>query len=135
MGKAKEVERGSTRVRVACAICPPWAEVDEACLVRMEREPKPRKTLAQDRQDALGVDDVVERHDRIVSEPDKGATPRKARSYLRLEPFIEHVVQENVREARRNDASLRSALSRAVQETFFDGSLLSAIYRSSVDRL
>ena len=76
-----------------------WAEVDEACLVGMEREPKPRKTLAQDRQDALGVDNIVERHDRIVSEPDKGALPVEARSHLGLEPFVQHVVQEDVREA------------------------------------
>jgi hypothetical protein len=55
----------------------------------MEHEPKPRKTLAQDRQDALGVGNIVERHDRIVSEPDKCAVPRKTRPHLRLKPFIE----------------------------------------------
>jgi hypothetical protein len=88
----------------------------------MKHEPKPRKTLAQDRQDALGVDNIVERHDRIVSEPNKGAIPHKARSHLRLEPFIEHIVQENVREAGRDHTSLWSTLSRAVQETVFDGS-------------
>jgi hypothetical protein len=42
------------------------AEVDEEGLVRMEREPIPRKTLAQHRQDALGVDKVVERRDCVV---------------------------------------------------------------------
>jgi hypothetical protein len=67
----------------------------------MEREPKPRKTLAQYRQDALGVDDIVERHDRIVSEPDKEALSSKARLHLGLEPFVQHIVQENVREAGR----------------------------------
>jgi len=77
VGEAKEVERGSSRVRVACAFCPPWAEVDEACLVGMEHEPKPRQTLAQNRQDTFGVVKIVERHDRIISEPDKGAIPRK----------------------------------------------------------
>jgi hypothetical protein len=34
------------------AVCLHWAEVNEACLVGMEREPEPFKTLAQDRQDA-----------------------------------------------------------------------------------
>ena len=58
------------------ALCRPlWAEVDEACLVGMEREPIPRKTLAQHRQDPFGVDDVVERHHRVISVPDKGAIP------------------------------------------------------------
>jgi hypothetical protein len=62
----------------------------------MEREPVPLKTLAQYRQDTLGVDNIVKRHDRIVGESDKGAPPRKARPHLRLKPFIEHMVQENI---------------------------------------
>src|SRR5271166_4148506 len=56
-----------------------WAEIDEACLVGMEREPKSCKTLAQDRQHAFGVDDIVERYDRIVGEPGKRAFPFEAR--------------------------------------------------------
>src|SRR5215472_9385412 len=87
----------------------------------MEHEPEPRKTLAQDRQDALGVDNVVERHDRIISEPDKGTVPRKARPHLCLEPLIKHIVQEDVGEAWRDHTALGSALSRAVQEAVFDG--------------
>ena len=104
MGQAKEVERGPTRLRVACALCPLGAEVDEACLVGMQCKPKPCKTLAQHRQDALSVDDVVERHHRVISKPDKGAVPREAWLHLRLEPLIEHVVQEDVREAGRDDS-------------------------------
>src|SRR5208337_1753710 len=73
MGQAEEVEAGAIRLRMACALCHLRAEIDEACLVGMEREPKPRKTLPQDRQHAFGVDDIVERHDRIVGEPGKGA--------------------------------------------------------------
>src|ERR1700739_1289079 len=88
----------------------------------MQHEPQPRKTLAEDRQDTFGVVNVVERHDRIISEPDKGAIPRKAWSYLRFEPFIEHMVQKNVREAGGDHTPLRSALSRTVQETIFDSS-------------
>jgi hypothetical protein len=88
----------------------------------MQREPKPRKTLAEDRQDTFGVVNIVERHDRIISEPDKGAISRKAWPHLRLEPFIEHVVQENVRDAGRDHTALRGALSRTVQEAIFDGS-------------
>jgi len=62
----------------------------------MEREPIPLKTLAQYRQDTLGVDNIVKRHDRIVGVSDKAAPPRKARPHLRLKPFIEHMVQENI---------------------------------------
>ena len=39
---------------------------------------------------------LVARHDRIVGESDNGAPPRKARPHLRLKPFIEHMVQENI---------------------------------------
>ena len=41
MGKAKEVEGGPTRRRVGLAIGPLEAEIDEACLVRMQRKPVP----------------------------------------------------------------------------------------------
>ncbi len=63
-GKAEEVEVGPIRFLMTRALCHLWTEIDEACLVGMEREPKSRKTLAQDCQDALGVNDVVERHPR-----------------------------------------------------------------------
>src|SRR3984957_18316191 len=99
MGQAEEVEAGPIRRRMACVVFPQWAEVDDTCLVRVERESKASKTLAQHRQDALGVDNVVERHDRVVSEADKGAIPSETRPHLVLKPFVQHVVQEDVREA------------------------------------
>ena len=79
----------------------------------MEGESIPCETLAQDRQHAFGVDDVVERHQRVVGEPDKGARPSETRLHLGLEPFVQHMVQEDVREAGRDDAPLRGALGRA----------------------
>src|SRR5271165_254107 len=121
MGQAEEVEAGPIRFRMACALCHLWAEIDEACLVGMEREPKSCKTLAQDRQHAFGVDNIVERHDRIVGEPGKGAFPFEARPHLGLEPFVQHIVQKDVREAGRDHAPLRGTLGRAAQETVFDG--------------
>jgi len=99
MGQTEEVEAGPIRCGMACAVSPWWAEVDDTCLVRMEREPKTSKTLAQHRQDALSIDNVVECHDRVVSEADKGAIPLETRPHLGLEPFVQHVVQEDVREA------------------------------------
>ena len=121
MGQAEKVEVDPLRLRMACALCHLWAEIDEACLVGMEREPKSRKTLAQDRQHALGVDNIVERHDRVVGKPDKGAFPFEARPNLDLEPFVQHVVQKDVREAGRDHAPLRGTLGRAAQESIFDG--------------
>jgi hypothetical protein len=41
MGQAEEVEVGPIRFRLARALCHSWAEIDEARLVGMEREPNP----------------------------------------------------------------------------------------------
>jgi hypothetical protein len=133
MGQAKEVERGSIRIRMACALCSPWAEIDEAGLVRVEREPEPCKTFVQYCQDTLSVGKIAECHQRIVGVPHKGAIPGEARSHLSLEPVIQHVVQTDVREAGRDYTPLRGALSRTVQETLFDGSCLQPLVDHSSD--
>jgi hypothetical protein len=66
----------------------------------MEHEPIPCKSLAQDTEDPLGIEDILECHDGIVSEADKGTSALKTRPHLVLKPFIQHMVQEDVREAR-----------------------------------
>ena len=72
------------------------AEIDEACLVGMERELVPSKTLAQNIQNPLGILEVRERHDGVVGESDKGTSPPKPRFHLVLEPLIQHMMQEDV---------------------------------------
>src|SRR3954467_13770792 len=62
MGEAKEVERGAVRSRMVGALWPLEAEVDEARLVGMEREPIPGKTLAQNSQDPRGIGKCLESH-------------------------------------------------------------------------
>jgi hypothetical protein len=131
MGQAQEVEAGPIRFRMARTPQPLWAEVDEARLVGVEGKSIPRETLAQDRQHTFGVDDVIERHQCIVGEPGKGALPSETRFHLDLEPFVQHVVQEDVREAGRDYTPLRGALYRVVQETVLNRPPPSAIYRSS----
>ena len=81
-------------------VSPIWsvvAEIDEARLVGMECEPIPCKTLTQNTKDPLGIEEFLESHHGIVSEADNGASPLETWSHLELEPFIQHVVQENVR--------------------------------------
>jgi hypothetical protein len=73
VGKAEEVETGPICLRMARALCSLWTEVNEARLVGMEGESKACQTLAQDRQHEFGVDDVVERHQRVIVVPDEGA--------------------------------------------------------------
>jgi len=73
------------------------AEIDETRLVGMERKPIPCKSLAQYTENPLGLEEVLERHYGIVSEADKGTSSLETWPHLELEPFIQHVVQENVR--------------------------------------
>jgi hypothetical protein len=82
------MQRLSTRVA---------AEIDEACLVGMERELVPSKTLAQNVQNPLGILEIRKCHDDVFGETDKGTFPLKAWFHLILEPLIQHMMQENVR--------------------------------------
>src|ERR1700679_2447722 len=118
MGEAKEVERRSTRCRVAHPIRAFEAEVDEACLVGMQRKAVSRKTLAQNSQNPFGAEEVLERHHKIVGISDKGTSPLEPWPHLRLEPFIQHIVQVDVRKQRRDHTSLRRAFGRLAQLSF-----------------
>src|SRR6516225_5097077 len=97
VAEAKKGERGTIRARVAGRIWSIAAEVDEACLVGMELELVPSKTLAQYIQNPLGILEVRERHYGVVGETDKSTFPLEPRLHLVLEPLVQHVVQENVR--------------------------------------
>src|SRR3954463_967645 len=99
-----------------------WAEVDEARLIGVEGQSIPSEALAQDRQHAFGIIDIIERHQRVISVPDKDAFPSQTRFHHALEPFVQHMVQKDVREAGRDYTPLRGALGRAAQETVFNGS-------------
>ena len=60
MGEAEKVEHCPSLLRVPLALCLSWAEVDEARLVGVKRQPMPFKTLVQYRQDAFGIDNVID---------------------------------------------------------------------------
>jgi hypothetical protein len=82
---------------VGLAIGPLEAEIDEACLVRMQRKAVSRKTLAQNRQRSLGAEEVLERHNKIVGISDQGTSPLQPWTHHCREPFIQHMVQEDIR--------------------------------------
>ena len=75
MGQAEEVERGTIRLGRVHSIWSSDAEVDEACLVGVEREPVPRKTLAQHGQDPCGILEMLEGHHQVIGVPDQGTSP------------------------------------------------------------
>ena len=77
MGQAEEVERSAIRTPMARSLWSSVAEVDEACLVGMERQPVPLKTLAQDRQNSFGVLEAFECHNEVISVPDQDTSPPK----------------------------------------------------------
>jgi len=97
VAEAEEGERCPIRVRVVLAIWSVAAEIDKACLVGMERELVPRKTLAQYIQNPLGILKVCERHHGVISKTDKGTVPLEPRFHLVHEPLIQHMMQEDVR--------------------------------------
>src|SRR6516162_6209883 len=81
MGEAEKVERRCLAVWVRATLAL-GAEVDEARLVRMEREPVPVKPLSQHFQNPFGVVVALERHHEVISTapmymvPPCGASPR-----------------------------------------------------------
>src|ERR1700757_2302352 len=66
VGKAKEGERGTIRLRMVSPIWPVVAEINEARLNGMECESMPCKPLAQHAKDPLGFGKVLERHHGII---------------------------------------------------------------------
>ena len=119
VAEAEEGERRPIRFRVVFSIRSVAAEIDEARLVGVERELVSTKTLAQNIQNPLGILEVRERHHGIVGESDKGTFPLEAWLHLVLEPRIQHMMQEDIREAGRDHTPLRGAFGRMAQETIF----------------
>src|SRR5262245_30888341 len=97
VAEAEKGERRPIRVRAVLAVWSVAAEVDEARLVGMQLELVPSKTLAQNIQDPLGVQEIRKRHHGVVGESDKGTILLEPRFHLVLEPLIQHMMQENVR--------------------------------------
>jgi len=97
VGEAKEVER------VGLAV---WrhpaktlrAEVDEVRLVRVQRKAEPAKPFPQHLHNPLGVLIGLKGHHEVVGESYKSRLPFQAWLHLALEPCVQHIVQENVRE-------------------------------------
>jgi hypothetical protein len=99
VGEAEKVERS---VQAVCrrTIAALRAEVDEARLVGMQRQPKPSKAFAQHFQHPLGVVVGLESHHEVIGKPHQGRVPAQARSHLFREPPVQHMVQEDVRQDR-----------------------------------
>ena len=85
------------------------AEVHVARLGLVEREPVSTETFAQHVKQPLAAVAVFEGDDKIVGESHKLAVSAQARPRHFLEPIIQHVVQEDVGEHRRDHVRNRGA--------------------------
>src|SRR5262249_2872634 len=96
MSEAEEVER----LRLAVWRRPTLAhgaEVEKTRLVRMQLKAEPAEALLQHVHDPLGVVVGLEGHHEVISEPYQGRPPLHAWSHHLLKPFVQHMMQENVR--------------------------------------
>ena len=101
MGEAEKVE-GRPVCRGMLPLRAFEPEVYEAGLGRMEREPEPLKPLTQHGKQPLAGPEVLKGYHRVVSIANQLAPAFQLRLCRHLEPFIQHVVQVDVREQRRD---------------------------------
>src|SRR5271155_1769887 len=77
--------------------------------LRMQRQPVSSEPLRQHVQHSPGVLFMDKAHDEIVRITNEKRTPPQPRLDFPLEPFIQHVVQIDVGQERRNHPALRCA--------------------------
>ncbi len=92
-------------------------EFDEPRLLRMQRQAVLRETVRKDVHEATSVILTREDHDEVVREADEMRVAFQPRHHLLRKPRVEHLVQVNVRQKRRDDTALRRAGVRMHQRT------------------
>src|SRR5215475_13095498 len=121
MGEAEKVERRCLAVWMRATLAL-GAEVDEARLVRMEREPVPIKPLSQHFQNPFGVVVALERHHEVISKPHQGTWSRHAGLRFRRPRFTPSVRVSPRRSRKVGGLSQARALGQPAPQ--FSGSLL-----------
>ena len=103
---------GPSWSRALSAIADPrgtvWSlEGDHFRLLWMQREPVLGESLRQDIEHALRVAFVGEHHDGVIRVADERCLASQPRANISLEPHVEDIVEENVRQYRRDNSPLR----------------------------
>jgi hypothetical protein len=75
-------------------------QLDQPCLLRVQRQAILGESSPQVGQDASGVVSVVEGDGDVVGVPDEDRPAAKPWSHLSLEPDVHHLVQVDVRKDR-----------------------------------
>src|SRR4029077_16705692 len=99
----------------------------------MKHQPIPCKPPAPHAKDPLCVEHILERHHGIVGEADKGTSALETWSHLELETFIQHVIEENVRQDTEDYPALRGASVRVAHETIFQAACLQPLINHPSD--
>ena len=108
-------------------------EVYEAGLGRMESKPLPIESLAQHVKQSPACEMVPKGDHRILGVSNQLAAAPVPRSHHTLEPFVQHIVQVDVREQWRDHAALGRPTSRAAQDTSFEHPRLQPLVDHSPD--
>src|SRR6267154_5126205 len=114
MGEAQEVKRPRRRTLTGARAVGPvwWLESQQPGLVGMDRQSVSAKTFWQHVQHPPCVVFTGETYDEIVRITDEECTSLHPRLDFALKPHVQHIVQINVGQKRRNHTALRRALLR-----------------------
>jgi len=133
VGEAEEGERGTIRLQMVSPICRLLRKSTKRVLSGWSVSPYRARRLPKTPRTPLGIEEVLERQHGIVSEADKGTSPRETWAHLGLKPFVQHVVQEKCSRGRVRSHRLVGSLRSRGAGGPPPGLLLSATYQSSVD--
>ena len=112
----QEVERAGWRESVTVLPRAPTqaraAEPNQTALLRMHREPEPPEAFREHLQHPVGVRFLLDDDDHVIRVADEDAAATKAWLHLRREPYVEDIVEVNVRQQRRHDPRSVQKLER-----------------------
>src|SRR5271165_7358488 len=95
-------------------------ERHQTSLLRVDRQAVFLKALGQHVHHPSGIFLTGKAHDEVVRVADQERAPLEARLDLPLEPFVQHVVQEDVREDRADHPALRRPRFRMRDASVFE---------------
>ena len=84
------------------------AELDEARLVGMQRQPESRESLPQFDEEAVGFLAMLEAHE-VIGKPRHDHVAARLRPTPSLDPEVEHVVKTDVGQQRTDTSALNRA--------------------------
>ena len=91
----------------------------QPCLGRVERQPVPAEPFRQHVHHLACIGFVGKTNNEVIRVPDQESSTMQTRLHFLLEPHVQHVVQEDVGQERRDHAALRRAFFRGKYSPVF----------------